>query len=479
MVNRGKGFGGLIIVYLMSYLIFLIATWGSERLVWKCAITFENALKKKCFNSIFSRDFVSFSRNKNEEYLSTLTNNITSIEQDYLQPICALIKSALSVGVYVIVISVNTSPIICLFLIALSILATFIPKLYSTQLKKAGKEYVDGAAVYTKKVSDLLDGFALVDRRSRNAFVAENDIATDSLSQKRLYLGRKKVNGNTISGGTIYLIDIATFILCGVFLLRGHMTAGTVIAAITYAQSLTEPIQEILYDLNTLNASRDIVGELEEILVVKDDDEEYRFPTKSIATRDLRVAYPDKVLCYNADFSIGEKYVIVGESGSGKSTLLNAIMNRCEYAGDILIDDEKGRLDVGEVFYMNQNQHIFYADFPMNSTIFGTYRLADESILENVPLYDNVVYSADCSLLSGGEQQVVRICRMLSQEKRIILLDELFSAIDIENRRKIFHMLTDIQATIILVSHDIDFDKSDLAKWNIVRIEDICDEEGI
>ncbi|MDD2476410.1 MAG: ABC transporter ATP-binding protein [Dysgonamonadaceae bacterium] len=476
--NGGSGLFSLVGMYLASYFVFLFATWGSERYVWKCAIAFENTLKKICFDSVFSKNFRSFSEQKSDEYLSLMTNNITSIEQDYLQPVCALIKSIFSVCVYVVVISINTSPIICAFLILLSIVAAFTPQIYKKQLKRAGKEYVDEAATYTKKISDLLDGFELADNNSRPAYSRVNEKFTDFLSQKRLNLGRKKVNGNTISGAAICIIDILTFVLCGVLLVNGDITAGTVLAAITYAQSFTEPIQEILYDLNALNASKDIVNSLEKIFTDdgKYNDIEVKTPQKDIVLRDLSVTYSDKVLHYTVDFAVGNKYMIKGESGSGKSTLLNALMERCDYSGDIFIDGSASRLDDNKVFYMSQNQHVFSESFLDNATIFKTYSLPDEQTLRKLPLYENIFDSQDCSTLSGGEQQVMKICRMLSQEKEFILVDEPFSAIDTENRKKLFHLLSESRSTIILVAHDLDFEASDLTKWTTVKIEDICNE---
>lgn len=466
----------LVAVYILSFCVFLLATWGSERFVWKCAISFENTLKKMCFGSIFSKSYSEFSKQKSDEYLSLLTNNITSVEQDYLQPACALVKSVCSVIVYAAVISINTSPLICVFLVILSIASAFTPKLYQKQLRKAGKEYVDEAAVYTKKVSDLLDGFDMVDDNSRAAYSRVNETFTDFLSRKRLNLGKKKVNGNTISGAAVCAIDILTFVLCGVLFIDGNITAGTVFAAITYAQSFTDPIQEILYDLNALNASKDIVSSLETMLsAATAPAARGAAPRRSIALEDLSVVYPDKTLNYNANFAAGKKYIITGESGSGKTTLLNALMQRCDSSGNILIDGKPGHLDTNAVFYLSQNQHVFSESFRDNVTIFSTYKLPPEERLRELPLIDNISDAQDCSALSGGEQQLLKFCRILAQEKDFLLLDEPFSAVDATNRRQLFHVLSECPSTIILVVHDLTFAEGDLSKWNVIRIEDVCD----
>ena len=42
----GKGFLALAILYLATYLFFLLTTWIAERFIWRCAICFENQMKK-------------------------------------------------------------------------------------------------------------------------------------------------------------------------------------------------------------------------------------------------------------------------------------------------------------------------------------------------------------------------------------------------------------------------------------------------
>ncbi len=472
LIGKDYEFKYLVIAYALFFLIFLIATWGSERLVWKSAITFENRLKKDCYNAILKLKFNDFKKKKSDEYLSLLTNNITSIEQDYLQPICALIKAAISVMVYAIIISIYTSTIICIALIILSILAAFSPRLYQKKLRKAGKDFVDQAAVYTKKTSDLLDGAELVNVDTKSAFSDENAKSTDELSMKRYKLGKTKVNGNTISGAAICLIDIIIFILCGFLVMRGNITVGVVIASITYAKAFTEPVQEILYDINTLNASKDIVLGLERMIneidiEAGDNTEEEK---GNIVLREACVSFPDKKLLYNARFDIGKKYLIIGPSGKGKTTLLDTI------AGRNTIESGK-RTIKKNYYYLSQHQHVFNDDAYNNISIFGTYQ--DFTGLDKgyIPMYSRVKRENDCSVLSGGEKQILKLCRMLVQKKKILILDEPFAGVDNINSKKIFHMLSKRKETIIMVSHETDFEEWDMKNWEKVRIEDICYEK--
>lgn len=63
------------------------------------------------------------------------------------------------------------------------------------------------------------------------------------------------------------------------------------------------------------------------------------------------------------------------------------------------------------------------------------------------------------------------------QKKKILILDEPFAGVDNINSKKIFHMLSKRKETIIMVSHETDFEEWDMKNWEKVRIEDICYEK--
>lgn len=200
-------------------------------------------------------------------------------------------------------------------------------------MNRSGKQYVEGAAEYTKKVTDLLDGFELIENRSRGGFQKRNHMVTDILSEKRLHLGHAKVNGNTISGGMICLIDILIFIVCGLLFDGGLISAGVIVAALTYAQAFTDPMVEILYDMNMLNSSKDVVKDLEDFFEYQPAASVLRSPEHTIEIRGAEIEYGSKKIQYRVTFDISKKYVLRGASGTGKSTLLNILADRIFYEG--------------------------------------------------------------------------------------------------------------------------------------------------
>lgn len=364
----------------------------------------------------------------------------------------------------------------CAALLVLSFLSGFSPKFYEKKLRDAGREYMEENAAYTKSMTDLLGGFELITAESRRGFQKQNDRITDHLSKKRLQYGHRKVNGITFSGTTVCLIDAFVFVLCGVLFLRGGVTIGVIVAALTYAQAFTEPVEEILYDINTFNSSKDVVKSLEAFFAYQPKETETALPKQSVELRNVGVKYADKELAYNICFDTKKKYVLCGASGQGKSTLLNIVADRIAYDGEIYIDGRRAKLDDASFFYLTQNQHVFMENFEQNVSVFETFAI-DRAVLDrtfqDIPLFDQVKGTENAALLSGGEQQLLKFCRVLVQNKQILLLDEPFSAIDQETRKKVLALLEDSPAMIIVVTHD--YCEEDFKNWEKISLGSAAD----
>lgn len=441
-------------------------SYVSQIYSWQSAIRFENTLKKKYFQKISEFSYSEFSQHRVGEYLSKLSNDITMLEQNYLTPLKALIKSAISIVVYaVVIIQVINFPFFAVLLV-LSVLTVCTPRVMRNRLSRANQAYMKKAGVYTDKVKDLLTGFTLMNRKTRTSFNRENDRAVDSLSASRMKYGKAKVMSIVLSGSAITLVDIAVFIMVGILLLTGQFSIGIAVACFAYAQSFVEPVREILYDLNAIHSVGNIKAEIEQVLAKETQAlEEMDAAQGSIRLRNVTAHRSHAATAFNYEFAIGKKYVLTGESGTGKSTLLGIIGGLItDYEGSVELDGANLKnIHAQSLITLNsQNEHIFAESFQENVTLFGTYPF-DEQRLHQIFgesfIFHKIKISLDCQKLSGGEQQIVRFCRQILQDKPIVLMDEAFSAIDLENRRCIYReLLRQKNKTLIYVTHEMDDD---------------------
>ncbi|HEO7618794.1 TPA: glycine betaine/L-proline ABC transporter ATP-binding protein [Streptococcus agalactiae] len=181
---------------------------------------------------------------------------------------------------------------------------------------------------------------------------------------------------------------------------------------------------------------------------------------------------------YDASFEIkeGEIFVIMGLSGSGKSTLVR-MLNRLidPSSGNIYLDGKDiakmnvedlrniRRHDINMVF---QNFGLFPHRTILENTEFGL-EMRGVSKEERTTLAEKALDNAGLlpfkdqypSQLSGGMQQRVGLARALANSPKILLMDEVFSALDPLIRREMQDELLDLQdtnkQTIIFISHDL------------------------
>jgi iron(III) transport system ATP-binding protein len=177
------------------------------------------------------------------------------------------------------------------------------------------------------------------------------------------------------------------------------------------------------------------------------------------------------------DFSLrmeqGEIVGILGQSGCGKSTLLRLIAGLEEPATGRIVIDGKTLVDQRQFVEpeMRGVGMIFqdYALFPHltveQNILFGLHGLSKkervqrlEEMLELVQLEEyGKRYPHE---LSGGQQQRVAFARALAPRPAILLMDEPFSNLDADLKKKIREelkrMLRAAKITSILVTHDKD-----------------------
>jgi len=172
----------------------------------------------------------------------------------------------------------------------------------------------------------------------------------------------------------------------------------------------------------------------------------------------------------------GEVAVIIGRSGSGKSTALRCIDHlETIDRGEIIVCGHQVsnpklnlralRLDVGIVF---QGYNLFpHLTIVENITLAPTAvkrvpraQALDtaHAVLRKVGLEDK----AKCypEQLSGGQQQRAAIARSLAMEPKVMLFDEVTSALDPELTGEVLRVIEDLAAggmTMIMVTHEMGF----------------------
>ncbi len=192
----------------------------------------------------------------------------------------------------------------------------------------------------------------------------------------------------------------------------------------------------------------------------------------------IRKSYGTNEVLKGIDLAIeeGQVVAIIGRSGSGKSTLLRAIngLERIN-AGSITVAGESVdagstdlralRMKVGMVFqqfnlfpHLSAGENVMLAPTVVKKQPKAEVRAIAEQALAKVGLANK--FDAYPDQLSGGQQQRVAIARALAMQPRVLLCDEITSALDPELVNEVLAVVKELAAegmTLILVTHEMRF----------------------
>lgn len=228
-----------------------------------------------------------------------------------------------------------------------------------------------------------------------------------------------------------------------------------------------------------------------------------------VTYENIKKNYGDVEVLRGVDLSIspGEKVALIGPSGSGKTTIIRMLMTlekpsagfikvegdylwHKEVNGGLVPADEKHlrkmRSNIGMVFqHFNLFPHMTILRNVTEGPIHVLGLSKEEAIqravdmLQKVGLGDKL--DAYPSQLSGGQKQRVAIARAVVMQPRVMLFDEVTSALDPELVGEVLQVIKDLaketDMAMILVTHEMDFAR-DVADRVVFLHNGQIEEEG-
>jgi polar amino acid transport system ATP-binding protein len=214
--------------------------------------------------------------------------------------------------------------------------------------------------------------------------------------------------------------------------------------------------------------------------------------------RDVHKRYADHEVLRGLNLSVNEHQVVclIGPSGCGKSTLLRCINGLDPIqSGEIRLENDRVSGPGVDVNKLRQQVGIVFQSFNL---------FPHMSVLENVTLAPIKVLKVDKAeaeakamallkrigleakataypdRLSGGQQQRVAITRALAMEPKLLLLDEITSALDPELVSEVLNIVRDLASqgmTMLLATHEMGFAREVASKVCFLH-QGVIHEEG-
>lgn len=430
------------------------------------------------FSRLTQKSLRSFSKEGTALYVSALTNDCTSIENNYLAATFTLIEF-LFCFLGALIMMLYYSPVMLVLAVALSFLPVAVSMKAGNRLTEQEKEISKKNERFVSIVNELLSGFPVIksfraEAQASRLFSQRNEQAEESKKNKR----RTEQLISLLANDAGIIAQMGIF-LAGAWLAISNkgVTAGVVIVFVQLMNYILNPISQVPLLWSNRKAAIALMEKLSDALsenVREEGREKLNGFSEKIEVKDLTYGYePESHVLKDLDvqFDAGKSYAIVGGSGSGKSTLLNLLMgSSSNYRGEICIDGVSIKNIESESLYqlmtsVQQNVFIFNDTIRNNVTMFHEFPDREVTLaLERSGLSEFIekrgedfVCGENGANLSGGERQRISIARALLRKSPILLVDEATAALDAATARAVsFSILNLVGMTRIVVTHRLE-----------------------
>lgn len=462
----------LALVSLLSFLVFIVFYYIFRYAHPKFLQTLSTSYKDLLFAKILRNNSRMVSEIGSGQFLSKLSNDLKSIEENYFDFYITLIDIGISF-VGAIVLMLWYSPVLTMVAITLSILPLLASIPASKEITKTEKNLSKKNAEFMEFMRDTLSGFSVI-----KSFQAESELENrfheeNVKIEKAKFLRRfAEENINLLSTAASIVMRLGVFLFgAWLSLSNSHVTPGIVLVFLQLLTFVITPIEKIPSLFANRKAARSLIIQTAELLYEKPDEME-RIEKDSLKStieiQNLSFSYEASVKALrnvSLTFHAGKKYAIVDASGSGKSTLFKLLTKySSDYDGNILFDGIELRnitySSLSEVIsVVQQNVFVFHDSIYNNICLYKSIPeekfdyVIQKSGLSSLIQQKGKDFScgANGNKLSGGEKQRISIARALLRNTSILLMDEASSALDEKTADEIMHSILDMPGTTSLV----------------------------
>lgn len=316
----------------------------------------------------------------------------------------------------------------------------------------------------------------------QSSFLKLNETLYSSFQNNVFNLGRTKIRIAIYAGIVGTIIQIILIALCCILVFDGTMTTGELMAVIGISGTLFSAVANLALVMIQVNEARVAFDRMYEIVDAKeendDTDEIGQLKADDVEIKNMSFRFIGGRRIFDnisIRFAKGMITCIVGESGCGKSTLCQVIERfYVPEEGELILDGQSAdsiplpywRSIVSyvpqDIFIYNGTvlDNICFGNIPkdINEVVRFCEKYGLDKFISELPAGLGTLVGEEGINLSGGQKQLIAFARALYRPSKILILDEVTSAMDRKTEKHICSVLQSLRDDhiIIFITHRLE-----------------------
>ena len=406
--------------------------------------------------------------------LVTILEDIENFKEIITKVFILSLVDLILIGIVLIYVSFINLHIALLMLLVI-VFILLVTKRYQYSFNDSYLKYKNLKINYSSNLISYITSFETIKNLNISSFVEKllTDKYNDSLKEDKIY-NKKYYNYNLITSLIMDIFYLLVIYISAVIFLNNNDNSINIILfssifymIIGFLSNITESIS--LYKVYQTSTDR-VLDCLE---VKKEENSKTNYSLiNNISFKNVGYIKNEQTVLKNINLNIrkSEKVYITGESGTGKSSLMKLLLKYFSInEGNILIDD----IDIKDIDLSFIRDHVTYIgqiEELFTGTIMDNLKMVSDDFkkikkVSSITMFDEVLSSSNIDYnypleesgynLSGGERKKLILTRGLLKFKSVLILDEVFNEISIEEERKILKNIFDNykDKIIIVISH--------------------------
>ena len=451
----------IVISIIVVFIIRGIAFYGQSYLMNYVGQRVIIDIRKAVFEKLQRLSLDFYDKNKTGTIMSYVTNDVNALQSAMVENVVEMVtESVILIASIVMMIYLDWR----LFLVTFStfpVVLLFIDQ-FGKRIRKSGSRIQEATADITSVLQETVSSARVIKSFVREEYEI-NRFDKENMNNFRANMKYAQLSA-TLTPTIEFVAAVGVTIILwygGNSVIDGTITAGSLVAFLTYAVNISNPIKRLSRVIGNIQRAMAAAQRVFDVLdlpeSIKNLPEAKVLPTVKgqVSFNNVSFSYnPGEQVLNNVSFNVkpGEMIAFVGPSGAGKSTVASLLPRFYDVTdGSITIDGE----DIRRVTLKSLREQVGI--------------VPQETVLFNGSVYDNILYGrldatkeeveaaakaanahnfimelpqgyqtmlGDRGVnISGGQRQRISIARAILKNPQILILDEATSALDTESER--------------------------------------------